>query len=64
MIDLDQVEDRYITASKPRASRSDLVDSLADVSDLISEVQRLRVTERKWLRLQETHVMVGGVSLG
>lgn len=70
-IDLDAIEDRHIAALSVSPVSGSLVKHLdalrasaADVSDLIAEVRRLQPLARKWERLQETHAIVEGVSLG
>lgn len=57
-VDLDLVEDRHIKASLPRASKSDLIDSVADVTDLIAEVRYLRIKARQFDKLMESHTIV------
>lgn len=64
MIDLDAIEDRHIQATHPMATGEELLNSMADMGDLIAEVRRLQPIARKYERLMETHAVVQGVSLG
>lgn len=57
-LNLDLIEDRHITASLPRASKSDLIDSVADITDLLAEVRYLRIKARQFDKLMESHTMV------
>ena len=57
-VNLDLVEDRLIKATSPRASKAELIDCVAVVTDLISEVRYLRIKARQFDRLMERHTLV------